>query len=107
MAIPGNLCLVTGSTAGIGFEIALGLARTGCRVVLACRDRAKGEAAGKKIAAQTGNSALDLLLVDLAIQRSIRDAAQEFSKRYEALDVLVNNARAVVLSPQESTDGID
>ncbi len=107
MAIPRKLCLVTGSTAGIGFEIALGLARAGCRVVLACRDRVKGEAAGNKIAAEAGNSGLDLLLVDLASQRSIRDAAQEFSKRYDALDVLVNNAGAGVLSPQDSPDGIE
>jgi len=101
------LCLVTGSTDGIGFEIARGLARAGCRVVLACRDRAKGEAAGSKIAAETGNTTLDLLLVDLSSQNSIRDAARGFAERYHALDLLVNNAGVALPTRQESADGIE
>ena len=101
------LCLVTGATAGIGFETARGLARAGCRVILACRDRAKGEAARNTIAAETGNSGLELLLVDLASQRSIRDAAEEFRGRHGALDVLVNNAGTGMLTRQDSPDGIE
>jgi NAD(P)-dependent dehydrogenase (short-subunit alcohol dehydrogenase family) len=101
------LCLITGATAGIGFEIARGLSRAGCRLILACRDRAKGEAARNAIAAETGNSGLELLLVDLASQRSIRDAAEEFCSRHRALDVLVNNAGAGMLTRQNSPDGIE
>src|SRR5438477_10760037 len=96
------LCLVTGANTGIGFEIARGLARTGARVVLACRDSVKGEAARKKIADD-----VDLLIVDLASQRSIRSAVQEFSVKYNALDVLVNNAGVAVPSRRESLDGIE
>jgi len=101
------LCLVTGANTGIGFEVARGLARTGARVVLACRDPVKGEAARKKIAEDTGNPAVDLLVVDLASQRSIRSAAQEFSSAHPALDVLVNNAGVAVPSRRESPDGIE
>jgi retinol dehydrogenase-12/retinol dehydrogenase-13 len=107
MALQAKLCLVTGSTAGIGFEIARGLAGAGCRVVLACRDQAKGESTRNTIAGETGNSGLELLLVDLASQRSIRNAGEEFSRRYDALDVLVNNAATGMLTRQESPDGIE
>ena len=86
------LCLVTGANAGIGFEIARGLARGGFRVALACRDRAKGEAARNAIATETREPDVELLVVDLASQQSIRSAAQEFSRKHDALDVLVNNA---------------
>ena len=101
------LCLVTGANTGIGFEIARGLARTGARVVLACRDPSKGEAARGKIAEDAGNSAVELLVVDLASQRSIRSAAQEFSAKHNGLDVLVNNAGVAVPARQESVDGIE
>jgi NAD(P)-dependent dehydrogenase (short-subunit alcohol dehydrogenase family) len=107
MALQQKLCLVTGSTAGIGFEIARGLAGAGCRVVLACRSRAKGETALSAIADETGNPGLELLIVDLASQRSIRDAAEELYKRHGALDVLVNNAGVGLPSRQESPDGIE
>jgi NAD(P)-dependent dehydrogenase (short-subunit alcohol dehydrogenase family) len=102
MSDPLPLCLVTGANTGIGFEIARGLARPGARVVLACRDPIKGEAARKKIADD-----VDLLIVDLASQRSIRSAAQEFSAKYNVLDVLVNNAGVAVPSRRESVDGIE
>ena len=107
MSDPLPLCLVTGANTGIGFEIARGLARTGARVALACRDPIKGEAARKKIADDTGNAAVDLLVVDLASQRSIRSAAREFSASHAALDVLVNNAGVAVPSRRESPDGIE
>lgn len=107
MSDPLPLCLVTGANTGIGFEIARGLARTGARVVLACRDPVKGEAARKKIADDVRDAAVDLLVVDLASQRSIRSAAQEFSSAHPALDVLVNNAGVAVPSRRESADGIE
>jgi NAD(P)-dependent dehydrogenase (short-subunit alcohol dehydrogenase family) len=102
-----SLCLVTGANAGIGFEIAKGLARRGARVVLACRDQAKGEAARKTIALDTRNPDIELLIVDLASKQSIRAAAQEFSRTHDALDVLVNNAGTSSPKRRESPDGIE
>jgi NAD(P)-dependent dehydrogenase (short-subunit alcohol dehydrogenase family) len=107
MSDPAPLCLVTGANTGIGFEIARGLARAGTRVVLACRDPIKGEAARKKIADDVRNPAVDLLVADLASQRSIRSAAQKFSTEHSALDVLVNNAGVAVPARRESVDGIE
>ena len=101
------LSLVTGANAGIGFEIGKGLARAGSRVVLACRDRIKGEAARSAIAKETNNPGVELLVVDLASQRSIRAAAREFGERHPALEVLVNNAGVGLKSRQEGPDGIE
>ena len=101
------LCLVTGANAGIGFEIARGLAHSGFRVALACRDRAKGDAARKTIASETRNPDIELLLVDLANQTSIRAAAWEFSQTHDVLDVLVNNAGTSSAKRRESPDGVE
>lgn len=95
------LCLVTGASSGIGFEIARGLAGTGAHVVLACRDPIKAEAARQKVPGG------EVLLVDLASQRSIRSAAQEFTAKHDSLDVLVNNAGGAVPTRLESPDGIE
>jgi NAD(P)-dependent dehydrogenase (short-subunit alcohol dehydrogenase family) len=101
------LCLVTGANTGIGFEVARGLARSGCRVVLACRDRAKGEAARNTIASEIRDSDMETLVVDLASQSSIRSAAQEFSGKHDVLDVLVNNAGMSSPTRRESPEGIE
>jgi NAD(P)-dependent dehydrogenase (short-subunit alcohol dehydrogenase family) len=103
------LYLVTGANAGIGFEIARGLATSGGNpsVILACRDQAKGEAARAQLAAETENPNLEVLVMDLASQKSIRHAAAEFSKTHNSLDALVNNAGTTSPTRQESVDGIE
>jgi NAD(P)-dependent dehydrogenase (short-subunit alcohol dehydrogenase family) len=103
------LYLVTGANAGIGFEIARGLATSGDNpnVILACRDQAKGEAARAKLAAETKNPNLEVLVIDLSSQKSIRQAATAFSKTHNALDALVNSAGTSSPTRQESVDGIE
>jgi NAD(P)-dependent dehydrogenase (short-subunit alcohol dehydrogenase family) len=103
------LYLVTGANAGIGYEIARGLAKSANqpKVVLACRNRAKGEAARAKIAKETGNPNLEVLVIDLASHKSIRSAANEFSKARAVLDVLINNAGTSSPTRQDSPDGIE
>ena len=101
------LCSVTGVNTGIGIEVARGLARVGFRAVLACRDRAKGEGARNAIVSETRNPDVELLIVDLVNQPSIRSAAEEFSRKHDVLDVLVNNAGTTSLTRRESPDGIE
>jgi NAD(P)-dependent dehydrogenase (short-subunit alcohol dehydrogenase family) len=72
----GRICLVTGANTGVGLETARGLAERGATVIVAARDRAKGEAAVEDLIASTGNDTVQLLDLDLASQSSIRAAAQ-------------------------------
>lgn len=90
--LEGRVCIVTGPTSGIGKETVRGLARLGARVVLACRDPAKGAAVREEIAQDTGNPNLDVRHVDLADSASIRAFASDFLASEPRLDVLVNNA---------------
>jgi retinol dehydrogenase-14 len=101
----GKTCLITGPTAGIGRVTALELARLGAKVFLVARDAVRGEALAREIR-QAGGAA-EVLVADLASQRSIRDLAAGFLARDEPLHVLVNNAGVFELSRKVTVDGIE
>ncbi len=103
----GKVCLVTGSTSGIGRVTALELAKMGATVVLACRDKSKGEATRDEIKAQNSDALVDMLLADLSSQQSVRQLAQDFKDRYSRLDVLLNNAGAIFLRRSTTIDGLE
>jgi NAD(P)-dependent dehydrogenase (short-subunit alcohol dehydrogenase family) len=68
--------LITGANAGIGFTLAGMLARCGVRVVLACRNEARGTAAVKRIRDAVGPSAdVRLVLLDVSDPASVLAAA--------------------------------
>ena len=88
----GKVCLVTGSNSGLGKATAMGLAQLGATVILGCRDKQRGEAALMEIKAASGNQLIELMLIDLSLQHSVHSMVAEFEKRYDHLDVLINNA---------------
>jgi NAD(P)-dependent dehydrogenase (short-subunit alcohol dehydrogenase family) len=85
-------CIITGANSGIGKEAAVQIAQKGYRVIMACRSQARGEAALKDVRRESGSDDMELLLLDMALQSSIRVFAAEFLARYEVLDVLIHNA---------------
>ena len=88
---PGSkTALVTGANRGIGLEIARQLTEHGWQVVMGARRLDAGKAAADSITKQGGSAfPIELNVADLA---SIRAAATEFGKRFEPIDVLINNA---------------
>jgi NAD(P)-dependent dehydrogenase (short-subunit alcohol dehydrogenase family) len=92
MSMHGKVVVVTGSNVGIGFETAVGVAAQGATTVLACRNRAKAEAAARDAVQRTWNDDVHVVDLDLADLASVRKAADEILSRWDRLDVLVNNA---------------
>src|SRR5947209_6245119 len=99
--------LVTGANSGIGKATALGLARLGGTIVLACRSATRGEAARQDIVRDSGNSKVYLEIVDLASEDSTRSFAEEFKRKYPRLDVLVNNAGVYTSHREVTEDGLE
>src|SRR5437867_2399076 len=90
-----RIALVTGANKGIGFEVARDLARKGFHVFLGARNEKAGEAAAEKLRSEANRHSgvtVTFLKIDISKPDSIRRAAEEFSRRSDRLDALVNNA---------------
>lgn len=104
----GKLAYITGANSGIGFHAALELARAGCSVILACRDRARADAARTRILAAVPAAEIDVAQLDLASLDSVRAAAQAFLATGQRLDLLINNAGVMALPKRQTTrDGFE
>ncbi|GEO82712.1 SDR family oxidoreductase [Pararhodospirillum oryzae] len=85
-----SLALVSGANRGIGLAIVAGLAREGVRVLMGCRDLARGEAACSPLR-EEGLSVCPVPL-DITSETSVSNVAQLIAGEYGSLDILVNNA---------------
>lgn len=103
----GKVVLVTGANSGIGKETARVLLTKNAKVYVACRDKAKGEAAIRDLKESTGKEA-HFLQLNLANLKSIKVSGEEFLQREPILHVLFNNA-GVMTPPIEmlTEDGYD
>lgn len=100
------MAIVTGANSGIGFDTARVLAEHGATVVLACRNTRKAEARASIVDA-TGSRALAVAELDLCSLASVRAFATAFSKDYDQLDLLINNAGNMVPPYSLSEDGFE
>jgi NAD(P)-dependent dehydrogenase (short-subunit alcohol dehydrogenase family) len=103
----GKTVLITGGGSGIGKETALGLARAGASIVMTGTSIAKTGPVCEAIKKETGNSAVELMQLDLDSPASIREFAAEFSRRHTQLHVLINNAGIFSLKRQETPEGFE
>lgn len=103
----GKVCLVTGSSSGIGKVAARELASMGARVVMLCRNRAKGEAVQTEIKEVSGNAQVDLIVADLSELSQVRRAAREFKQRYTQLHILINNAGGMNAERKVTSEGLE
>lgn len=103
----GRLAIVTGANAGLGREAAIGLARCGMNVVMACRDAERGGAARADILRNVPDGKLQVMTVDLASLQSVRTFATHFRDTHPKLDVLINNAGILIPPPGHSPEGFE
>jgi NAD(P)-dependent dehydrogenase (short-subunit alcohol dehydrogenase family) len=105
--LTGRVAVVTGANTGLGLETARELAAKNATVVLAVRDLGKGEIARADITAGAPDADVSVQALDLASLESIRTASADLHERFDAIDVLVNNA-GVMFTPKSTTaDGFE
>lgn len=104
----GKLAVVTGSTHGIGFEIALALAKAGADVIVTGRHSGDGHEALARIRPQAPHALVRFEKLDLESLSSVSDFCSRLTRAGRPLDLLINNAGSLALLKREVTaDGFE
>ncbi len=90
LGLEGKTAIVTGGSGGIGRGLVLNFAEEGCRVVVATRDRVKGQEV-VDAAKEAGGEAI-LVPTDVTDEEAVGAMVEEAIDRFGRIDVLVNNA---------------
>jgi len=106
--LSGKLAVVTGANSGLGLGLASRLSAAGADVIMAIRNRAKGEAAAEQIRATVPSAKLTIKSVDLSSLASVGALGQELVAEGRPIDILINNA-GIMQPPQRETtaDGFE
>jgi 2-dehydro-3-deoxy-D-gluconate 5-dehydrogenase len=97
--LTGKVAIVTGGNGGIGLGMAKGLASAGAFVVVAARNRDKGDGAVGELEALGGKAAF--FEVDVADESSVNEMIDTTAKLHGRIDILVNNAGTSVRKPPQ------
>lgn len=99
-----RIAVVTGSTDGLGREVARRLAASGAHVVIHGRNVERGTAVVDEINA-AGNGSARFYQADFASLAEVRRLAADIRRDYPRLDLLVNNAGIITRERAVSVDG--
>jgi NAD(P)-dependent dehydrogenase (short-subunit alcohol dehydrogenase family) len=103
----GKLAVVTGANRGLGLEVTAALARAGAHVVMAVRDPAKAAIALRDLDRQIPGAKIEAMSLDQADLASIRRFSEAFHDRFDRLDLLINNASAILVNQSRTRDGFE
>jgi len=98
-ALTGSRALITGSSQGIGFALAQGLAEHGAEIVLNGRDAGKLEAAAAKLSA--AGHKVSVAGFDVTQAQAVKEGVDAIEQKIGAIDILINNAGMTFRSPLE------
>jgi NAD(P)-dependent dehydrogenase (short-subunit alcohol dehydrogenase family) len=106
--LSGKLVVVTGANSGLGFGLARRLSASGADVVLAIRNRAKGEKAIEDIRATVPDAKLTIKALDLSSLASVAALGEQLNADGRPIDILINNAGVMTPPERDSTaDGFE
>lgn len=103
----GRRVLVTGGTSGLGLAAAHELASMGAQVCIVGRNEAKCKDVVLDLIKVTGNSAISFEIADLSLIKEVKALGQRLNEKGDAIDVLINNAGALLNPRQTTTEGLE
>jgi NAD(P)-dependent dehydrogenase (short-subunit alcohol dehydrogenase family) len=106
--LSGKLAVVTGANSGLGLGLTTRLAAAGADVIMAIRNRAKGEAAVEQIRELVPDAKLTIKSLDLSSLASVKALGEELTAEGRPIDILINNAGVMQPPDRETTaDGFE
>jgi NAD(P)-dependent dehydrogenase (short-subunit alcohol dehydrogenase family) len=103
--LDGKTVLIDGASSGLGFAVALEVARRGARVIMACRSGIPEKA--EEVKNLTGNSDIHILHVDFSDQQSIQHLASSIQYQFAPIDIFICNAAVVPRKSRKTPQGLE
>ncbi|MCB9234906.1 MAG: SDR family NAD(P)-dependent oxidoreductase [Bacteroidia bacterium] len=103
--LDGKTAMVTGSSSGLGFAIAVDLARRGARVIMAVRSGIPAK--GEEVKRLSGSNLVEMRPLDLADFDTIKALCEGLQHDGIRLDVMVSNAGVFPPSARQTKYGLD
>jgi NAD(P)-dependent dehydrogenase (short-subunit alcohol dehydrogenase family) len=105
--LKGGTAVVTGANSGLGYETTRALAQHGAKVIMACRNTKKAEAAVASLRSVAPKAELEVLPLDLADLDSVRTFADTLKTRGARVDLLINNAGVMAVPLARTKEGFE
>jgi len=103
----GRTCLITGATDGIGKEAAIEMAKNGYNLILIGRSKEKGKKVTEEIKKVAESIDIEYFVADLMLMKEVSRVADEVSKKYDKIDVLINNVGAYFAFRDVTEEGFE
>ena len=101
----GKTCLVTGATSGLGFALAVEMARRGARVIMGCRSQIPE--AGERVKSLSGSDNVEMRFLDLSRVGSIHSFVDQLARDHIRLDITILNAGVALPGSRMTESGQD
>ena len=105
--IKGKHIVITGATSGLGLATANELAHLGAHLTLVARNQSKAETIAAEIKQRTGNNNIAIEIADLSLMQEVVSLSDRLLKKGSAIDVLINNAGALLNPRNVTAEGIE
>jgi len=103
--IEGKTCLITGANSGLGYALAVEIAKRGAHVIMACRSQIPE--AGERVKKESGASNVTMVRLDLSDIDSIHSFIDELEQKNITLDILILNAGVATPRAVRTASGLD
>jgi len=103
-SLEGKICVITGTTSGVGYEAALRIAKAGAKIVMIVRSKQKAEQLCAEILAFSPVKP-DYYVADFANLTEVRKATEAILANYPKIDLLINNAGVHMTTRQLTNEG--
>lgn len=102
-----KIVLVTGANSGMGKATCIEIAKLGAKVIMVCRDKQRGIEALEEVKEKSNNPSVELMFCDLGSIKEIKELTKEFKRKFEKLDILINNAGVILPGKHRTKDGLE
>jgi len=103
--LDGKTVVVDGASSGLGFAIAVEVAKRGAKTVMACRSGIPAK--GEEVKKLSGNPDVHMLHVDFSDAGSIEKLASELQEKFAPIDILICNAGVVPNKARKTPQGFE